>query len=76
MKFFLETANIEEIREAASYGILDGATTNPTAPAQEPLSIPTLPDQTWRLFVIGRQSGRTSAPRWPQRAQCVRPMSG
>jgi transaldolase len=30
MKFFLDTAMIAEIREAASYGILDGITTNPT----------------------------------------------
>ncbi len=30
MKFFIDTANIEQIREAASLGILDGVTTNPT----------------------------------------------
>jgi transaldolase len=30
MKFFIDTANIEEIREAASLGILDGVTTNPS----------------------------------------------
>jgi len=30
MKFFLDTANIEEIREAASWGVLDGVTTNPS----------------------------------------------
>ena len=30
MQFFLDTANIEEIREAASWGILDGVTTNPS----------------------------------------------
>ncbi len=30
MKFFLDTANLDEIREAASLGILDGVTTNPT----------------------------------------------
>lgn len=30
MKFFLDTADLEEIREAASLGILDGVTTNPT----------------------------------------------
>ncbi len=35
MKFFLDTANLEEIREAASLGILDGVTTNPTLIAQE-----------------------------------------
>ncbi|SHL08159.1 fructose-6-phosphate aldolase [Rhodothermus profundi] len=30
MKFFLDTADLGEIREAASLGILDGVTTNPT----------------------------------------------
>ena len=35
MKFFLDTANLEEIREAASLGILDGVTTNPTLIAKE-----------------------------------------
>jgi transaldolase len=35
MKFFLDTANIEEIREVASTGILDGITTNPTLISKE-----------------------------------------
>ena len=30
MKFFLDTANIEEIEEAESWGVLSGVTTNPT----------------------------------------------
>lgn len=35
MKFFLDTANLGEIREAASMGFLDGVTTNPTLIARE-----------------------------------------
>ncbi len=35
MKFFIDTANIEEIKEANSWGILDGVTTNPTLVAKE-----------------------------------------
>ena len=35
MKIFLDTANINEIREAASMGILDGVTTNPSLVAKE-----------------------------------------
>ncbi len=35
MKFFLDTANLHEIREAASTGILDGVTTNPSLIARE-----------------------------------------
>ncbi len=35
MKFFIDTANIEQIRKAAEWGILDGVTTNPTLVARE-----------------------------------------
>lgn len=35
MKFFIDTANIEEIKEANSLGILGGVTTNPTLIAKE-----------------------------------------
>ena len=35
MKFFLDTANLDEIREAATYGIADGVTTNPTLISKE-----------------------------------------
>ena len=35
MKFFIDTANIKEIKEAAALGMIDGVTTNPTLIAQE-----------------------------------------
>jgi len=35
MKFFLDTANLNEIREAAAYGFADGVTTNPSLIAKE-----------------------------------------
>jgi transaldolase len=35
MKFFIDTANLNEIREAAALGILDGVTTNPSLIAKE-----------------------------------------
>ncbi len=35
MKFFLDTANLDEIREAASWGQVDGVTTNPSLIAKE-----------------------------------------
>jgi transaldolase len=35
MKFFLDTANLDEIRQGASLGILDGVTTNPSLAAKE-----------------------------------------
>ena len=35
MKFFIDTASVNEIREAASLGILDGVTTNPSLVSKE-----------------------------------------
>jgi len=35
MKFFIDTANLEEIRKAKEYGLIDGVTTNPTLLARE-----------------------------------------
>lgn len=35
MKFFIDTANVEAIKEALAIGILDGVTTNPTLLAKE-----------------------------------------
>lgn len=35
MKFFIDTANLDQIREAQNLGILDGVTTNPTLMAKE-----------------------------------------
>jgi transaldolase len=35
MKFFIDTANLDEIREANALGILDGVTTNPSLMAKE-----------------------------------------
>ncbi len=37
MKLFLDTANLEEIKEVASWGLLDGVTTNPTLCSKENL---------------------------------------
>ncbi|MBZ5659778.1 MAG: fructose-6-phosphate aldolase [Acidobacteriia bacterium] len=35
MKFFLDTANLDEIRQGVSFGVIDGITTNPTLVAKE-----------------------------------------
>ncbi|HMA76869.1 MAG TPA: fructose-6-phosphate aldolase [Candidatus Krumholzibacteriaceae bacterium] len=35
MKFFIDTANVQQIREAAELGVLDGVTTNPTLLSRE-----------------------------------------
>ncbi|MCB0428844.1 MAG: fructose-6-phosphate aldolase [Flavobacteriales bacterium] len=38
MKFFIDTANLKEIREAQDLGVLDGVTTNPSLMAKEGVS--------------------------------------
>lgn len=35
MQFFIDTANLDEIREAARLGLVDGVTTNPTLMSRE-----------------------------------------
>lgn len=35
MKFFIDTANLDEIRQAKAYGLIDGVTTNPSLFAKE-----------------------------------------
>lgn len=35
MKFFLDTANLDEIKKGVEWGIVDGITTNPTLIAKE-----------------------------------------
>jgi transaldolase len=35
MKFFIDTANIDEIREASDMGVIDGVTTNPSLISKE-----------------------------------------
>ncbi|TFE04149.1 fructose-6-phosphate aldolase [Jeotgalibacillus salarius] len=38
MKFFIDTANMDQIKEAHSWGIIDGVTTNPSLVAKEGIS--------------------------------------
>ena len=38
MKFFIDTANLEQIKEAQSLGVLDGVTTNPSLMAKEDIT--------------------------------------
>jgi transaldolase len=40
MKFYIDTANLNEIREAVSWGAIDGVTTNPSLIAKEDVSDP------------------------------------
>ncbi len=42
MKIFLDTASIDEIKEAASWGVLDGITTNPSLVSKEKIDFRSL----------------------------------
>ncbi|HNY90495.1 MAG TPA: fructose-6-phosphate aldolase [bacterium] len=46
MKFFIDTANLEEIKRAKALGVADGVTTNPTLIAREPGK----PDEIYRAI--------------------------
>lgn len=45
MKFFIDSANISEIKEAAALGVLDGVTTNPSLVSKEGVNFRDLLDQ-------------------------------
>ena len=61
MKLFLDTGNIEEIREVNRWGVLSGVTTNPTLISREGLH----PEQVWKEIlaeVDGDVSLETTEP--------------
>ncbi|MGE9617190.1 MAG: transaldolase family protein [Solitalea-like symbiont of Acarus siro] len=45
MKFFIDTANLQEIKEAADMALLDGVTTNPSLMAKEGVLLNTKEEQ-------------------------------
>jgi len=57
MKFFLDTANLDELKRAAKWGIIDGVTTNPSLIAREGIAIE---DQLRRICDL--IDGDVSAP--------------
>jgi transaldolase len=50
MKFFLDTANLDEIRAGAALGIVDGVTTNPSLVAKEGKDFKTLVAQICEII--------------------------
>lgn len=49
MKIFIDTADLDEIKELASWGIIDGATTNPTLVARSGRSFNEVIDEIFKL---------------------------
>ena len=53
MKFFIDTANLDQIREAHDLGVLDGVTTNPSLMAKEGIKgVENQRDITWRYAIL------------------------
>lgn len=70
MKFFIDTANLDEIREAASMGIISGVTTNPSLIAKEGKDY----EETLREIaeiVDGPISGEVKASTTQARDMCI-----
>lgn len=63
MKFFLDTANLDEIREAHAWGVIDGVTTNPSLVAKEGGDLVETIHQICEL-VQGPVSAETVATDW------------
>ncbi len=49
LKLFIDTANLDEIREISSWGVLDGVTTNPTILSREKMDYRTLIEAILKL---------------------------
>ena len=52
MKIFIDTANLEQIEEINSWGIVDGVTTNPSLMAKE--GVTDIPAHIKKIAEIGR----------------------
>jgi transaldolase len=68
VRLFLDTANIEEIREINRWGVLSGVTTNPTLVGKEGQA----PEQVWKDILVevdGDVSLETTEPEAPAMAE-------
>lgn len=60
MKFFIDSANVSEIKEIAAYGLIDGVTTNPTLIAKSGLDFKTVISEICS-FIKGPVSAEVAA---------------
>ena len=74
MKFFLDTANLDELKKGAAWGIVDGVTTNPSLIAKE--GVP-LEDQVRRIcdIVDGDISAEVVSTQWEDMVRDGRKLS-
>lgn len=52
MKFFIDTANLDQIREANDLGVLDGVTTNPSLMAKRVSKVTRIVENITLRFAI------------------------
>ncbi len=74
MKFFLDTANLDELKKGAAWGIVDGVTTNPSLIAKEGVPIE---DQIRRIcdIVDGDISAEVVSTEWEEMVRDGRKLS-
>ena len=65
MKIFVDTANLEEIQEAASSGVIDGVTTNPSLIAKEKVDIKTRIKEICEI-IDGPVSAEVVSTKWEE----------
>ena len=70
MQIYLDTANINEIREAASWGILSGVTTNPTIFATALSQGHVYEEQVAQLAASGASTDEAGSTRMLMLASC------
>lgn len=63
MRLFIDTANIDEIKEAASWGVISGVTTNPSLIAKEGRNFHQVVQEICS-FVDGPISAEVLSPKW------------
>lgn len=71
MKFFIDTANLEEIKQAAAMGLVDGVTTNPSLMAKEKVDLVTRIKEICAVVEgpVNAEVLRTDAPGMIEEAQ-------
>ncbi|MFA6801819.1 MAG: transaldolase family protein, partial [Candidatus Methanomethylophilaceae archaeon] len=74
MKIFIDTANLEMIKEINSWGILDGVTTNPSLIAKEGTDVRTRVREIAKI-VDGPISAEAMSPKWEDMVEEGRELS-
>ena len=75
MDIYIDTANLDEIKQAAALGVLDGVTTNPSLVAREGVDFHTRLAEICRI-VDGPVSAEVGATSWEEMVEEGRELAG